>query len=515
MIGVPASKIRTDHHHHSAHEGPASVQEPGGPDPDELHLTTVGIDVGSSTSHMMLSSITLRRLATSLSSRFVVVERRVVWRSDVMLTPYLSDGLIDAGALACFVADGYRDAGVGATEVASGAVILTGEALRRSNSRAIADALSRSSGDLVCASAGHHLEATLAAHGSGAVAESRHRAGAALHVDIGGGTTKLAMIASGRVLQTAALAVGGRLIAYDGRRRITRLEETIAPALSAAGLGLRVGDLLSEDDESRICDILASSLAAAVKGQWDDPLLRPLLLTGPLRPGGASQAAEAPSGPVTVSGGVAEYLQGPRRRFGDLAATLAESVQRKLGQSGVQLAPARQCIRATVIGASQFTVQVSGNTIGVDRSVLPLRNVPVARLEAGDSGDVPWASEDVASALRAALLRLDEGTELRNFAAVAFRWAGDPSYQRMSAVASGIVAGWGESGRRHDPLLVIVDQDVAASLARVLRATPGVPPSVCVLDGIEVGDFDYVDVGTVAEPAGVVPVVVRSLVFPA
>lgn len=517
MSGVPASRIHTDHHHegpHGVHADDRGVHEDEAHDPDELRLTTVGIDVGSSTSHMMLSRITLRRLATSLSSRFVVAERRVIWRSEILLTPYRPDGLIDAETLAGFVDDGYATAGIDAAQVASGAVILTGEALRRRNSRAIAEALSSSAGDLVCASAGHHLEAALSAHGSGAVADSRHRAGVTLHLDIGGGTSKLALISSGRVLATAALAVGGRLIAYDGMRRIIRLEDTLAPVLAAAGIELHLGGRLSIGDEERICDTLASALGAAVGGRWDDAALRALLLTEPLPPQGASPAGDGRVGPVTVSGGVAEYLRGSQPGFGDIAPTLARSVERDLSGRGIHLSPARQRIRATVIGASQFTVQVSGNTVGVDRAMLPLRNLPVVTFDAIGGANGAVNGDDVAFGLRAALGRLDSGSPERGTAAVALKWDGDPSFQRFSAVASGIVDGWCASGRSGTPLVVIVDHDVAASLARVLRQTPGAPGSISVLDGVELGDFEWVDLGTVTEPAGVVPVVVRSLVFP-
>ena len=188
---------------------------------DNVELTTVGIDIGSSTSHLMFARVHLSRLATGLSSRFVVVERKILRQSPILLTPYLPDFTIDTAQLADFINRCYVEAGLTRAKVDSGAVILTGEALKRKNARAIADLFSEESGKFVCASAGHHMECQMAAHGSGAVKLSGTRAKTVLNVDIGGGTTKLALIRNGELLATLAIAVGGRLI-VEGADEIGR-----------------------------------------------------------------------------------------------------------------------------------------------------------------------------------------------------------------------------------------------------------------------------------------------------
>src|ERR1700754_946845 len=157
---------------------------------DTLELRTVGIDIGSSTSHLLFAKVTLRRQTLGLSSRFTVVDRQVIWRSPIMLTPFLPDGSIDAKALEHFIHHAYHDAGLKRSDVDSGAVILTGEAIKRKNARAIDEIFAKESGKFVCATAGHKLECILAAHGSGATALSQRRNACGLHVDIGGGTTK-------------------------------------------------------------------------------------------------------------------------------------------------------------------------------------------------------------------------------------------------------------------------------------------------------------------------------------
>src|SRR4029077_12116472 len=140
---------------------------------DNVELTTVGIDIGSSTSHLMFARVHLQRLTTALSSRFVVVNRKVLWQSPILLTPYLPDYTIDVDELAGFIGGCYAYAGIEPADIDSGAVVLPGEPINGHNPPAIADLFSEKAGKFVCASAGHHMECQLAAHGSGAVALSR------------------------------------------------------------------------------------------------------------------------------------------------------------------------------------------------------------------------------------------------------------------------------------------------------------------------------------------------------
>jgi len=191
---------------------------------DNVELTTVGIDVGSSTSHLMFSRLHLQRLGQYLSSRYVVVKREMLHRSPILLTPYRADNTIDAATLDAFIQQAYEEAGLTPEDVDSGALILTGEAIKRTNARAVADLFADHAGKFVCASAGHNLEAILAANGSGALALSRHPAQTVLNVDLGGGTSKLALVSNGHVLETAAINVGGRLVAFDSDGAVARIE---------------------------------------------------------------------------------------------------------------------------------------------------------------------------------------------------------------------------------------------------------------------------------------------------
>ena len=208
---------------------------------DNVELMTVGIDIGSSTSHLMFSRVHLQRLGSALSSRFVVISRKVLWQSPIMLTPYLPDYTIDTDLLAEFFGGCYHYANVDPDDIDSGAVILTGEAIKRHNARAIAELFSEVSGKFVCASAGHHMECQMAAHGSGAVAMSKARGDTVLNIDIGGGTTKLALIEKGQILATIAIAIGGRLIVEEADKGMTRIEEPAQEIARSLDIALTLG----------------------------------------------------------------------------------------------------------------------------------------------------------------------------------------------------------------------------------------------------------------------------------
>ncbi len=211
---------------------------------DNVTLHSVGVDIGSAGTQVAFSRLVLRRRGEDLTSRYVVVARDTLFESEVALTPYTDDLQIDAVALGTMLDEAYAAAGRQPQDVDTGVVILTGEALRRRNAQRIASVVAERAGDLVCATAGHHMEAMLAAYGSGAALKSHEIAGRVLNVDIGGGTTKLALIDRGRVLATAAFHVGGRLIAVDGDT-VVRIEPGGRMHASAVGLDLNVGSLVS------------------------------------------------------------------------------------------------------------------------------------------------------------------------------------------------------------------------------------------------------------------------------
>ncbi len=477
---------------------------------DNVELTTVGIDIGSSTSHLMFARVHLQRLGTALSSRFVVVGRKVLWKSPILLTPYLPDYTIDVDELAGFIGGCYAYAGIERSEIDSGAVILTGEAIKRRNARAIADLFSEEAGKFVCASAGHHMECQLSAHGSGAVALSRGHGVTLLNVDIGGGTTKFTLIEKGRILATAAIAVGGRLVVEDPRAGLTRVEPPAMEVASALGIELALGQPLTPEHGKRMAERMARLIMGMIDLRQPGELARRLLVTEGWPAALANRRIDA----MTFSGGVAEYLyKRESTQFGDLGFELAEALRHALAHRR-DLPPVwdpGQGIRATVIGAAQFSVQISGNTILIaDPDKLPLQNLPVISCHFELSNDV--AADAVAAEVGRALARCDieDGSSP---IALSFPWNGDPSHARLHAVASGICAALPRTLAEALPLVLLIDGDVGMSLGRIVRHEVAPGADVMAIDGVQLKEFDYVDIGSVIEVTNVVPIVIKSLLF--
>jgi ethanolamine utilization protein EutA len=410
--------------------------------------------------------------------------------------------------LARFVSSAYAAAAVDPTTIDSGAVILTGEAAKRRNAAAVSQLLADVAGDFVCATAGHRLEAIIAAHGSGAVAESRDRGKRVLNVDIGGGTTKLALIDDGIIVASAAISVGGRLVAVEDGY-VTRVEPAGRWFAKRIGIDVELGSRLEEEAMGRLATSMAESVIGAVLGGARE-IEAPLWLTQPLRLMAAPDA-------FAFSGGVARYVHGLEERpYGDLGRMLGRAVESAFRAAGLwsRVVPPHETIRATVIGASQYTVQVSGSTVFVpDPAILPIRNLKVVAGPPIPSGEVDTVAFE--SLLRQSLEYADVAAGEGR--AVALNWGGRPYHARLASLAGAISAvGMGAAlsgARRPPPLVLIFDKDVAQSVGRILVNECGWRAPLVCLDGISVSEFDFVDIGTRIEPSGAYPVVVKSLIF--
>jgi ethanolamine utilization protein EutA len=435
----------------------------------------------------------------------VVVEREVIWRSPIMLTPFLPDGSIDAKELEHFIQHAYHDAGLRRSDVDSGAVILTGEAIKRKNARAIDEIFAQESGKFVCATAGHKLECILAAHGSGATALSRRREACGLHVDVGGGTTKLALIDKGEIVSVAAFAAGGRLVAQDESGAWTRVDDSAQLVAKELGITPTPAALADEGTRRAIAKRLATLAVDQIAGVPLDALGHALELTEPLERSVTPQF-------LSFSGGVAEYIfKRETEGHGDIAMMLAEEMVAQLRtRVAIPVIEPSERIRATVIGASQFTVQVSGKTIYLpDASVLPVHNIPVVHLGMRIPDEID--EKAVTAAFRKSADLMDLNPEAR--VALAFTWVGAPDYPRLAAMARAIMAFAAPSGKRSELLVLMIDGDVARGLGRIIEQELKLDGKLVSIDGVQLRELDFVDIGELLDPPGVVPVVIKSLLF--
>lgn len=470
---------------------------------DEIRLVSVGVDIGSSTTHMVLSRIVLERR----DNRYVVTEREITHESEVLLTPYSDADTLDGDALRDFFDKQYAAAGVLPEQIDTGALIMTGVAVRRRNARIIADVFSELAGRFVSVSAGDALETQLSAYGSGAVARSEIAGNRTMNVDVGGGTAKIAVCRDGAVEALTAIDVGARIIAFDGDGRVTRIEEAARRLAEHAGLVLTMGEMPDGEGLTRLVELMADHLFAAMQSGLPTDTTAALLRLDPL-----------PSAPlpdvITFSGGVAEYVYGrDHRDHGDLGPLLADAIRRRVEGWGPELQVAEQGIRATVVGASQYTVQVSGTTIFVEpTSMLPLRNVPVL------SPDLPLGREDldadeIAAAVRDELRHVDSMPKDQPVA-LSYRWRGAATFGRLDAFCRGVAAGMADHTEAGLPLVLVGEGDVGGLIGIHVNEELGLPTPVISVDGLTLQAFDFIDIGELLATSGAVPVVIKSLVFP-
>jgi ethanolamine utilization protein EutA len=469
---------------------------------DQVCLLSVGVDIGSSTSHLVFSRIVLERL----DSRYVVTERETFYGSDILLTPYTGAGTIDAEALGAFIRKEYADAKVDPAEIDSGALILTGVAVRRRNARAIGELFAQEAGRLVAVSAGDSLETIMAAYGSGAVARSVRDACTVMNVDVGGGTSKIAVCAEGTVIDLTALDVGARLVCFDERGTIVRVEDAGRRFGAELGLDLQTGGTLTAEQANALASLMADRLFEAMGGGAPAAGGQRLLRLDPL----PARAIEC----VQFSGGVSEFINDHERRsFGDLGPLLAAEIRRRAASFGARLEPSHEGIRATVVGASQYTLQLSGSTIYVSPlDALPLRNVPVIAPALPLGGDMLEATQ-IAEAVRSELRRLDLGDGERPVA-LFVPWRGSATFQRLDAFCRGAAEGLSAVLARGHPLILAGDGDVGGLLGIHLREETKLANAIVSIDGLELKAFDYIDIGAMLESSGAVPVVIKSLMFP-
>ena len=471
---------------------------------DNIFLSTVGIDIGSSSTQVVFSQVHLERQGEALSSRYVVVERRLLYQSPIFFTPYDDSTDIDARALGALIDRAYQEAEVSPHDVDIGVVLLTGEALRRANAENIAHVIAHKGGEFLSASAGHHMESNLAAHGSGAVELSGMESSCVLNVDIGGGTTKLALVRNGVLAQTAAFHVGGRLLVWDEQRKITRLEPRAAELLAGMGVEIGLGDVLEDDVAQLLGEKLASTVCQVVRGESSHDAR---WLTDEL---------EVPSDLDTVifSGGVSEYIADPGTSgHNDIGQTLGNRLRQMLNErpNSFETKASSGGIRATALGASEFNIQVSGNTghLSDPGLLLPRKNMPVIRLLI-DADEL--SIDNLTGRLIQAVVEFDL-SDYDEFA-LAFEWSGEFDYELLKRFCNAVVAYIdSDATRLNKPLYLLFDRDLAQSVGRILTTEYRIERPLLVLDGLRFKEFEFVDLGRIRLPSRTVPVTVKSLIF--
>ncbi|MEA2070647.1 MAG: ethanolamine ammonia-lyase reactivating factor EutA [Asgard group archaeon] len=472
----------------------------------ELFINSIGIDVGTSTSHMVFSKLHLVKQLSRVSKKFEIVDREILYRGNIYLTPLIDRETINFQALSQIFQKEFENAGIKKTDIDTGAVIVTGETAKKKNAEKIVEILAAEAGKFVAATAGPNFESVIAAMGSGAVTRAKEEQKTIMNIDIGGGTSNIAVINSdGQIIDTACINVGGRLIISNGDHEIIKFEPAAKKVADDLGINLSLNTTLSENDKQKIVEKLVSSLFEVIlKKETISEVALQLMMTPLLTFDGEIEN-------ITFSGGVAEYIYGKtEEEFNDIGQAVAMEIQKKLANTSLRVLEPLELIRATVIGAGQYSLQVSGaTTLVTDDNSFPIRNIPVI---------VPYlpqtnpTSEEVTEAIRNAFKRID-AKEGEDHVALAFHKTIGLSYQRLKTFAQGIVDAIPSIVENVMPLILVFKDDIGNSVGNVMRRETSLTKNIISIDELALREGDYIDIGEPMADKQVVPVVVKTLIF--
>ncbi|RLB16240.1 MAG: hypothetical protein DRG82_09665 [Deltaproteobacteria bacterium] len=472
-------------------------------DEDRIELLSVGVDVGSSTSHLAFSNLVLERDVKSPTKRFEIKERNIIYEGKIIDTPLLDNNTIDIERLSVFFQEEYRQAGIDSGDIKSGAVIVTGETAKKENAKQIVEVLSEGSGNFVAATAGANFESLLTAMGSGAVERSRRYNKTILSCDIGGGTSNIAISKGGRVLSTSCISIGGRLLGIGPEGRIWRIDKPAVEVMKELGLDYRIGDRIPEEDAEKIAARFAEALLEVMSGPACSSLAKRLMVT------------DDPDFPHRIdeymfSGGVAELIYGGNGSYKDMGQMLANKINSLAPKLSAPVIEPENKIRATVIGAGAYSLSISGSSGFMDDNIsFPLRNVPVIRVDIDDS---QLNHEHIVSQIQRAFKRFDihEGEEV---VALYFKNPARAYYPELELFAKSVEAALANSIQNGIPIILIFEKDIACGVGNVIRRETGLKTNLLSLDELILKEGDWIDIGEPLVNGQVFPVTVKSLIF--
>ena len=355
----------------------------------ESILTSVGIDIGTTTTKLVISYLTLTNIMPgSRIPRIEISNKSLFYASETRFTPFIDRQTIDEAAVRQMISEEYRKAGISPKDIDTGAIIITGESAKKENAEKLIHALAEFSGDFVVATAGPELESIIAGKGSGAEDISKREKCICANVDIGGGTTNIAYFDNGECIGNACLEVGGRLIEVDMlSHKISYMAQ--AAKMIAEKLSLKEMESMSaEIQKEKIEEVLKQmvrSVDEILLGEPHSAITEALTVNCNL--------PEILPQKIVFSGGVSRYIYQNTVRdwwiHGDVGPLLGEAYKKGKAFQSFEVAHGSETIHATVMGAGIHTINVSGSTVSVKKELLPIRNIPIVLPEIKD-GRYDW-----------------------------------------------------------------------------------------------------------------------------
>lgn len=465
-------------------------------------IISAGIDIGTSTTQLIFSKITMENRASSYSvPRIVIVDKEVIYRSDIYFTPLSSQTEIDAPGVLKIIEDEYKKAGMSPKDIDTGAIIITGETARKSNASLVLNALSGMAGDFVVATAGPDLESVLSGRGAGADILSKELFLSVANIDIGGGTSNVCVFNKGNVSAVSCLDIGGRLIKIVDNK-ISYIYTKIASLAKDNGININIGDRADVNILTKICNLMADILATEmhIKSSNNQKFFH--------TNDGNMINEHIPIDAITFSGGVADYIYNDDGttdvfKYGDIGILLGRAIKSSSFFSGIKILKSAETLRATVVGAGTHTTEISGSTISYNEDKLPIKNIPVIKIN---------DDEHIEDTIKKNIpLYMPEGNIEQ--IAIAFSGTNLTSYISVQETAKSIISGAEMLINSRHPLIIVVYEDIAKVLGNALNVLLGHKKDVICIDGITAGAGDYIDVGKPIADGKVIPVVIKTLIF--
>lgn len=470
-------------------------------------ILSVGIDIGTTTTHLTLSRLLLQNEATANQvPRISVLDRQILYKSPIHRTPLSADGSIDAQAVAALISREYSSSSFSSVDIKTGAVIITGESARKRNAREVSQAISELAGEFVVASAGAQLECLLAGRGAAAESDSRSSGKTICNIDIGGGTSNLAVFRNGELLEAACLGIGGRCIQFDKEGAVTGFTDSGEDFLNGVAkyhlfpLGLKPDLELVQLVGALVAELILHTVTSKSLPQ----LVRRLMLTEGL-------SLNYHIDEFRFSGGVAECMRAKTNslfEFGDMGVAIASGLLDALAEKQINFRIAEAAIRSTVIGAGMYSMQLSGCTVMVTEGILPLRNVRILSPFAATDGNLD--ENTIFVKLRDCL----ESCGARNESlpvAIAVCDISALSYDALQKWARALLKSYKQAGWKF-PLIILSKTDIAMALGQTIKKYAPEIEQI-ILDGVDTSPGDLIDIGNSLPARNSVPLTVKTLIF--
>ena len=451
-------------------------------------ILSVGIDIGTSTTQVIFSRIEMENTSSFFAVPHISsVDKEVIYKSDIYITPLINSYLIDGDKVRDIVAAEFEKAGFSPEDTQTGAVIITGESARKENSAVVLKKLSSFAGDFVVSTAGPDLET--------------------VNLDIGGGTTNIVVFDCGKVVGKGCLDIGGRLLKLEKDYSVTYVSPTVRKISDKLSLGIEEGRATSEEALNKLCAEMVN-LTEQNLGLYETSDLAKSIVTKTSTP----LVINKPIRAVCFSGGVADCIYNSDKEplaFGDIGVHLGKAFRQGRLYSDFKLIKAKETIRATVVGAGTYTTSISGSTIAYSESVLPIKNTPVLKLTFDDQARVFEGDKDYLKEKLNWFMSQSDTNRL----VLAMEGDKNPSYLKLRQIAQCIGQALDETLPESEPMIIITECDIAKALGQALKREYADRRNIISIDNISVDDGDFVDLGKPLMDGLVIPVVVKTLIF--